>query len=132
MNESSKKTTGERKRELESYLKDLKSEMSKVAKKGSKGYTPSFPQYGSDEDDNILEIEDFAENIRIEQKLSRLIENTEKALKKIDNNSYGICDSCGKDIGHGRLNIYPIATKCVTCAKKYQKSFWRKMWPFGR
>lgn len=37
------------------------------------------------------------------------------ALKKIENNSYGICDKCGIDIREERLNVVPEATYCISC-----------------
>ena len=39
------------------------------------------------------------------------------ALSRIDDGSYGFCDTCGKDIGEARLAAVPEATRCVDCAK---------------
>jgi DnaK suppressor protein len=39
----------------------------------------------------------------------------ERAISKLDNGTYGLCDSCGKPIPPARLGIMPQATLCVSC-----------------
>ncbi len=36
-----------------------------------------------------------------------------RALAKLDESTYGVCDVCGKPIGDGRLEALPWATLCV-------------------
>lgn len=43
--------------------------------------------------------------------------NVERALKKIDNNTYGLCDKCGKSIAMERLEALPSANLCLDCKK---------------
>ncbi|QFU77028.1 TraR/DksA family transcriptional regulator [Halioglobus maricola] len=38
------------------------------------------------------------------------------ALDKLADGTYGLCESCGSDIGEGRLKAIPEATRCVSCA----------------
>lgn len=38
------------------------------------------------------------------------------ALARIENGTYGVCSNCGKDIPAARLEVQPIATRCVACA----------------
>jgi DnaK suppressor protein len=40
----------------------------------------------------------------------------DSALRKLDDGSYGICESCGQPIAPGRLAARPTATRCVRCA----------------
>jgi len=40
----------------------------------------------------------------------------DRALAKLDEASYGLCDGCGKPIGDERLEAIPWATMCVSCA----------------
>ncbi len=39
-------------------------------------------------------------------------------LKRIDDDSYGACNGCGKDIGAERLKALPFAVLCIKCANK--------------
>lgn len=38
------------------------------------------------------------------------------ALSRIENGTYGVCTNCGADIPAARLEVQPIATRCVACA----------------
>jgi RNA polymerase-binding protein DksA len=40
------------------------------------------------------------------------------AQRRIDDGTYGICESCGKRIPVARLRVRPAATMCVDCASK--------------
>ena len=42
----------------------------------------------------------------------------ERALVRIDNDEYGVCESCGKRIPVARLRVRPTATMCVECASR--------------
>jgi DnaK suppressor protein len=101
---------------LEKDKEELETELAKMAKKQGDGdYKPKFPDYGDEPDDNILEIENFAENIEIEQKLEELLRQTNKALENIGKGTYGYCKKCNKQIDPERLKAYPIATTCLNC-----------------
>ncbi len=41
----------------------------------------------------------------------------ERALEKIEEGSYGVCDECGGKIPKGRLRVIPYASRCVKCAE---------------
>jgi DnaK suppressor protein len=46
----------------------------------------------------------------------------DRALHKLENGSYGLCDKCGKPIGDGRLLIAPFATLCVDCKRLEERN----------
>lgn len=39
------------------------------------------------------------------------------ALARWDAGTYGVCESCGRDILPARLEVRPMATLCLTCAE---------------
>ncbi len=45
------------------------------------------------------------------------IRGVQAALERIAQGTYGVCDSCGEDIGEARLEVVPEATRCVKCAQ---------------
>jgi RNA polymerase-binding transcription factor DksA len=45
------------------------------------------------------------------------------ALARIQDNSYGRCVDCGRQIPEGRLEARPDAARCVDCQAKYAKRF---------
>ena len=44
------------------------------------------------------------------------LERTERALVKLDEGTYGLCDVCGEPIAEKRLRAMPDVVTCVTCA----------------
>ncbi|MVQ51487.1 TraR/DksA family transcriptional regulator [Nocardioides sp. MAH-18] len=45
----------------------------------------------------------------------------ERALARIDDGTYGICESCGNPIGKMRLMAFPRATLCMTCKQREER-----------
>lgn len=43
------------------------------------------------------------------------------ALERLEDGSYGRCESCGNAIGKMRLQAYPRATQCVSCKSKQER-----------
>jgi DnaK suppressor protein len=50
-----------------------------------------------------------------------LLEQTERALGRIDAGTYGACESCGQPIGKARLMAFPRAVLCVTCKQREER-----------
>ena len=46
---------------------------------------------------------------------------TEHALTRIADGTYGACESCGNPIGKLRLQAFPRATLCVTCKQQQER-----------
>lgn len=46
---------------------------------------------------------------------------TERALVRLENGTYGVCESCGQPIGKARLQAFPRATLCVSCKQKEER-----------
>jgi len=40
----------------------------------------------------------------------------DRALHKLDDGTYGMCESCGKPIGEARLEAMPATRFCIDCA----------------
>ncbi len=57
----------------------------------------------------------------IKDELNAKARQIKKALIRVKNGKYGICEDCNKLIDTDRLAIYPEATKCINCEKKREK-----------
>jgi DnaK suppressor protein len=44
-----------------------------------------------------------------------------KALKMIDEGTYGICSDCGQPISEKRLKSYPNASRCLVCQEVFEE-----------
>jgi DnaK suppressor protein len=56
------------------------------------------------------------ENRALVNQLADTLADVERALAKLDEGSYGACESCGNDIGEARLEAMPATRYCITCA----------------
>ncbi|MEV6988648.1 TraR/DksA family transcriptional regulator [Streptomyces sp. NPDC093228] len=50
-----------------------------------------------------------------------MLEQTERALDRLDAGTYGLCESCGNPIGKARMQAFPRATLCVECKQKQER-----------
>lgn len=50
-----------------------------------------------------------------------ILGQTERALARIENGTYGECEICGNPIGKARLQAFPRATLCVTCREREER-----------
>jgi DnaK suppressor protein len=50
------------------------------------------------------------------KKLDAKLRDVERALSKLDEGTYGVCDACGTLIAAERLDAIPWAVLCVGCA----------------
>ena len=65
-----------------------------------------------------LENQDALEGIEISE--IREIQQIGKALKQISEGTYGVCSQCGGDIDPKRLKALPTATRCISCAARFE------------
>ena len=52
----------------------------------------------------------------------KLLSKIDRAIKKIDNNTYGYCEETGEPIGLKRLIARPIATLSIESQEKHEKN----------
>ena len=55
-------------------------------------------------------------DVGVGESLEHGLERIERALTKLDDGTYGICDACGGQISGGRLRAMPDAVLCVGCS----------------
>ncbi|MGQ9645975.1 MAG: RNA polymerase-binding protein DksA [Thermodesulfobacteriota bacterium] len=96
---------------LEGRLHDLVEEAGKTCtdmRKENEGDFPDPTDRASLESDrNFL--------LRIKDRERKLIQKVKEALDRIDNGTFGICESCGKPISEKRLMARPVTTLCIEC-----------------
>ena len=58
--------------------------------------------------------------LRIRDRERKLIGKIKDALERIENGTYGICESCEEDISDERLKARPVTTLCIECKKRQE------------
>ena len=56
--------------------------------------------------------------LRIRDREHKLIKKIKKALERIENGTFGCCESCGEDISDERIKARPVTTQCIECKTK--------------
>jgi len=56
--------------------------------------------------------------LRIRDREYKLIKKVKKALARIDDKTFGVCEKCGEDISIQRLKARPVTTQCIDCKTK--------------
>ncbi len=61
---------------------------------------------------------EYEKELSLGQNTVDLLRKVERALARIGDGTYGVCESCGQPIPVARLEVLPYATECVTCARR--------------
>ena len=76
---------------------------------------------GDDQADAGAKTYEREQEISLANNAREMLEQTEHALERLDDGSYGICESCGNPIGKLRLQAAPRATLCMPCKTKQER-----------
>ena len=87
------------------YLSDTNQEIS----------SPDIVDQASSQTDKTVEMRTLNRQIKLLSKIN-------KAIKKINNNTYGYCEETGEPIGLKRLIARPIATLSIEAQEKHEKN----------
>jgi len=96
---------------LEARLRDLLEEAEKAVNGMGQERSEDFP----DPTDRASFESDRNFQLRIKDRERKLIIKVKEALDRIENGTFGICDSCGKPISEKRLIARPVTTQCIEC-----------------
>jgi len=118
-----KKTLEQLKAKLLERQAKAEAELATFTKKDSKvegDYDTNFPDLGQIQspDEAALKVTTYDNALPIEYALELRLVDINKALKKIDNKTYGFCDNCQEPIDPRRLAVIPEAKTCLKCHKK--------------
>lgn len=56
------------------------------------------------------------------QNARALLSGIDRALARMDDGTYGLCESCGEPIDINRLEALPAAVDCLDCRRKAERS----------
>ena len=80
----------------------------------SKGYSQHQADEGTDDFDRTI-------NLELTDKEIKILRQIERALEKIDEGTYGVCDITGEEIPLKRLEAIPYANMTVQAQEKFEK-----------
>jgi DnaK suppressor protein len=75
----------------------------------------------TDSGDMSQSIFDREMDATVEEGIQRRLGEVEKALQKVEEGTYGVCDDTGDEIPRGRLEAVPEATRTVEAQQRYER-----------
>jgi len=100
-------------RELEARRERTRERVAALARRPDLGSAQGF---GKRIGDGTIEAVSRLTEIGVGESLERGLARTERALAKLDEGTYGICDGCGDPIARPRLRAIPDGVLCLACA----------------
>jgi DnaK suppressor protein len=95
---------------LQAMLAELEGRLQRIGADLSEPLSADFAEQATErEDDDALEGQ--------EALLAQEIAAVKAALGRIDDGSYGLCTRCGEAVGEKRLQAFPEAALCISCAR---------------
>ncbi|MFC1899318.1 TraR/DksA family transcriptional regulator [Chloroflexota bacterium] len=103
---------------LESEKKRLEAQLEQLeASVRSADETREGSPYGKREEE-AAETQEFEHRLTLDKRIREQMAAVEHALHKFEDNTYGLCESCGKPMDPARLEALPHARRCITCKIK--------------
>jgi RNA polymerase-binding protein DksA len=104
-------------KDLERYRKELtrvEAEMNELISDSGEGA-------GDDQADSGTKTFEREHEMSLVSNARDMVLQTERALERIENKTYGLCEDCGAAIGKPRLQVFPRATLCMICKQKEER-----------
>ncbi len=107
-----KKRLEEMRNQMTNLLRDSKEDVKAIDQ--AKGYSQHQADEGTDDFNRTISLQVSNEEFNI-------LRQIERALDKINEDTYGVCDLTGEEIPIQRLEAIPYATMTVKAQEKFEK-----------
>jgi DnaK suppressor protein len=115
------KELAEVRQELEAEAAGLRQDISSAETEIAARLGDAVGDAGDDSADAGAKTFQREHELALTQNARELLAQTQRVLSKIDDGSYGVCESCGQPIGKARLQAFPRATLCVACKQREER-----------
>ena len=107
--------------EIANDLERLRAELANVEAEMNELIAESGEGAGDDQADSGTKTFEREHEMSLVINARDMVLQTERALARIDDKSYGMCEECGSPIGKARLQVFPRATLCMICKQKEER-----------
>ncbi len=107
--------------EITKELARLRSELAVVESEMEELIAESGEGAGDDQADSGTKTFEREHEMSLVINARDMVLQTERALERLDNKTYGSCEECGNPIGKARLQVFPRATLCMICKQKEER-----------
>lgn len=100
---------------LREQLAEIEGRLTEMKKPPERG---SMVGFGKRVGDGTIEAVSRFTEVAVADNLEVTVARIERAIEKLEEGSYGTCDSCDKPIAAGRLKVSPASSLCIECARR--------------
>ena len=103
-------------KQIEVKLNELKAEIEGRVERTHKHTYQKDEPVSAKFDEQVVETENDSLVMALEAEGKEELALIDKALKRIAEGGYGLCQECGEEISEARLEAVPYAAYCIDCA----------------
>lgn len=107
--------------QLAAAIATLRAEIERAESEIASRYGDAVGEAGEDQADVGAKTFEREHELALTDNARDLLEQSERALDRIEAGTYGTCESCGKPIGKARLQAFPRAKLCVECKQREER-----------
>lgn len=107
--------------ELQAEVAGLRADIARAESQIAERLGDSVASAGDDQADAGAKTFQREYELSLTENARDLLERNLDALRRIDEGTYGMCESCGQPIGKARLQAFPRATLCVACKQREER-----------
>jgi RNA polymerase-binding protein DksA len=108
-------------RDLQAQVKELRGEITDAEQSWAELQRDSGEGAGDDQADAGTKTFEREHEMSLAANSRDLLSQVERALQRLADGTYGVCESCGNPIGKARLQAFPRATLCVSCKQREER-----------
>jgi DnaK suppressor protein len=107
--------------QLQAEVEGLRAEIAQAESQIAERLGDAVGDAGDDQADAGAKTFAREHELALTQNARELLELSERALAKMDEGTFGVCESCGQPVGKARLQAFPRAILCVTCKQREER-----------
>ena len=111
---------GNLRKELERKKEELTIRLDRITANLRRGYH-------ADSKERAKELEDSEVVDALGNEARAEIRKISAALQRMESGDFGICEECGTEIEHRRIEAHPYARECIDCARMEEKRAARQL-----
>ncbi|CAN5922690.1 RNA polymerase-binding protein DksA [soil metagenome] len=104
--------------ELETARDDLVAELRELGADPESAKVRDLDTVDDNFADSASAATERSEKLTLIAQANERLADTEHALERMDDGSYGTCERCGEQISYSRLQARPMSVLCVDCAEE--------------
>jgi DnaK suppressor protein len=106
---------------LQAEMSDLRSDIAAAESQIAERMSDAAEGAGDDQADAGAKTFEREQEMALTYNARDLLAQNERAVDRIEQGTYGVCESCGEPIGKARLQAFPRATLCVICKQREER-----------